>query len=60
MHESELKETAEWLLDIYKGEVEDIKGFWWCNECKEEILPQNVTYQECCDFCGNRVEWKEE
>lgn len=30
---------------------------WWCQACKCEVLPQNVTYDEHHDNCGGSVMW---
>ncbi len=34
-------------------------SFWYCDNCHEEILPENVTYQENHDRCGHPVRWVE-
>lgn len=34
-------------------------NYWWCPNCKEEIEPHNVTYQEIHELCGRRVQWIE-
>lgn len=33
----------------------DQSPFWWCPECKAEVPPQCVTYEENHDVCGSRV-----
>lgn len=35
------------------------KSYWYCPNCKEEIDPRNVTFQELHDTCGHAVEWIE-
>ncbi len=32
---------------------------WWCSECKQAILPRNVTYDKYHDVCGMPVQWIE-
>ena len=32
-------------------------AFWYCENCKQEVDPINVTYQELHDTCGHPVEW---
>ena len=34
-------------------------GTWWCQKCKEAVISQRVTFQECHDTCGHPVEWVE-
>jgi hypothetical protein len=36
-----------------------IDNYWWCPNCHEEVDARNVTYQECHDSCGHRVQWVE-
>lgn len=31
-------------------------GYWWCLYCEEVRSPQQVTYLEKCDICGDPVE----
>jgi len=31
------------------------KQFWYCEYCTEEVEPENVTFQELHDRCGNKV-----
>jgi uncharacterized protein (DUF983 family) len=31
----------------------------YCPNCEAYIVNQRVTYEECCDTCGNDVEWHE-
>jgi len=33
--------------------------FWYCEYCAEEVEPENVTYEENHDRCGQPVEWIE-
>jgi len=33
-------------------------GYWWCPQCKEEVIPERVTHQGYHDSCGSRVDWK--
>jgi len=33
--------------------------FWYCKQCKEEVIPENVTFQELHDRCGHPVLWIE-
>ena len=33
------------------------EGYWWCRNCKAEIGAYHVTYQECHEDCGHKVEW---
>ena len=30
-------------------------GFWWCPECKKEVPPIEVTFDEHHETCGQRV-----
>lgn len=32
-------------------------GYWWCQNCKEEVGSYHVTYQEKHESCGHTVEW---
>ena len=34
-------------------------SYWYCPNCREEIDPTNVTFQELHDSCGHAVEWIE-
>lgn len=34
-------------------------SYWYCPNCKEEIDPANVTFQELHNACGHAVEWIE-
>lgn len=33
------------------------EGYWYCPNCDIELLPESVTYEENCEFCGEPVEW---
>lgn len=33
--------------------------YWYCPNCREELLVSRVTYQEKCDACGHPVVWVE-
>jgi len=33
-----------------------VKEFWYCYNCTEEVLSQNVTFNELHDRCGHPVE----
>ena len=28
---------------------------WYCPNCEKLLIPQNVTYEETCAYCGNDV-----
>ena len=30
-------------------------SYWYCPNCKEELVGNHVTHQELCDYCGTRV-----
>lgn len=32
---------------------------WYCRTCHSERNAKEVTYTECCDHCGDGVEWKQ-
>ncbi|TAK89374.1 MAG: hypothetical protein EPO06_11975 [Burkholderiaceae bacterium] len=32
-------------------------NFWWCSNCREEVDPARVTFQERHDSCGHAVRW---
>jgi Zn finger protein HypA/HybF involved in hydrogenase expression len=34
-------------------------AYWYCHECKGELSPENVTFEEKCDTCGHPVDWIE-
>lgn len=36
---------------------EEIKGYWWCKNCRDELVWQKVTFTEQCDTCGHLAEW---
>lgn len=38
---------------------EESDGYWWCPECKEEVIACTVTFQELHENCGCAVIWKE-
>lgn len=40
--------------------MKDNKGHWWCQECKTEVGPVDVTFQESYTACGNTVVWLDE
>jgi len=56
---------ADWLEEKLSKEYakqskqEEVKGYWWCPECKIEVDSLNVTFHEFHDACGTSVEWKE-
>lgn len=33
---------------------------WICLNCNSRILPKNVTHDEKCEFCGNKVYTEDE
>jgi hypothetical protein len=35
------------------------KGYWYCPNCKEEVSPETVTFQELHDLCGHPVRFIE-
>lgn len=32
---------------------------WYCPQCKNAVLGQNVTYEELHDTCGTKVVWSD-
>ena len=34
-------------------------SYWYCNDCKRELCPENVTFEEKCDTCGHNAIWIE-
>lgn len=42
-----------------KPEANNPKGYWYCPFCKEELIWQRVTFEECCAGCGHPVDWVE-
>lgn len=31
----------------------------YCPNCEAYIVNERVTYEECCDTCGTKIEWHE-
>ena len=50
--QDEKKDLLEALKDIIPTEIED---GWWCPRCHKWLLPEVVTYDECCSICGTPI-----
>jgi len=34
-----------------------MNAYWFCLNCKDKILPEEVTHQELHEYCGHQVVW---
>lgn len=59
---SELLALCKQMLPPDPGEED---GPWWCPQCKQWLVGEQVTYEECCDDCGTYLsdcqpaDWRE-
>ena len=53
------EDTIRGILDKHiQPEMTETGGFWWCPECKREVDPIGVTFEENHEVCGYPVAWK--
>lgn len=55
--EADLNAAIATLSAQPQGVPVALGGYWWCPNCKAEIGAYHVTYQECHEDCGHKVEW---
>ena len=46
--------TIKRLIDRQLGELPESNDTWYCPNCGP-LLPESVTYNECCNFCGKQL-----